>query len=170
MTANLLKQTLGAEVASTSDAKYYKSSQNQMQSTNKGWYLELLENERVTSAAILRGLNVVSFTSFIPGVGECNDVGATWITALNMFDGSLLNSPYFDTNRDGKFDQLDVNASRFVVDSGVQPSQSTFTDEKGNTYSCGVGQSDKGMICQLLSSYLSADTRQGWTEVNLSNR
>lgn len=169
VTANLLEQTLGAQVASSGDAKYYKSSQNQMQAIHKGWYLNLLENERVTSAASLRGLSSVSFTSFIPGVGECNDVGATWITALDMFSGSLLSSPFFDTNGDGMVNQHDLGASRYVTNSGVVPGLSTVLID-GKHYACGVGQSDKGMVCQLLTSYSSANTRQGWTEVNLSNR
>ena len=65
--------------------------------------------------------------------------------------------------------QHDLGASRYVTNSGVVPGLSTVLID-GKHYACGVGQSDKGMVCQLLTSYSSANTRQGWTEVNLSNR
>ena len=168
-TADLLKQTLGAEVGQAGDIKYFSSSQHQMQANHNGWYMDMLKNERATAAATLYNRTAVSFTSFVPGQGECDDLGTTWITALNMFSGALLSEPFYDTNGNGMMDTQDVNASRQVTANGVIASMTTVMIN-GKWYLCGAGQGKDGMICQLRKPYGSANTRQGWTEVNLVNR
>lgn len=165
LTASLLEQTLGSvQLGTNGSSEYYGSSASPLLASHNGWYMELTTNERVTSAATLRNKTEVSFTSFVPGHGECNDVGTTWVTRVDIFSGALMSIPLFDTNNDGL---ADLVASRYKEEVGIVPAviQVKIGDKD---YLCAMGQGDGGMICRQVNSYSTLSTRQGWTEVSLA--
>jgi type IV pilus assembly protein PilY1 len=76
--------------------------------THRGWYLDLpTTGERQVSNAILRNQRII-FTTLIPDARICSYGGDSWLMELNAFDGNRLETPPFDLNDDGKFDDHDL--------------------------------------------------------------
>lgn len=83
-------------------------------SGKKGWYLDLVQppsgtalGERVVSNPRVRGTVLLVASLIPPTAGTCDAGGSGFVNALDAFTGASLASPYFDVNRDGKYDDDD---------------------------------------------------------------
>lgn len=111
----LLEQEILKEVSGTA-LSGRAISQNTMDDTDQGWYLDLIwkvskggpgaKGERVISQAQLGG-NRVTFSTLIPSSDPCDAGGTSWIMSLDLATGSRLAYSYFDYNGDGNIDEDD---------------------------------------------------------------
>ncbi|WP_152028198.1 pilus assembly protein [Stutzerimonas stutzeri] len=111
----LLEQEILKEVSGTA-LNGRAISQNTMDDTDQGWYLDLIwkvskggpgaKGERVISQAQLGG-NRVTFSTLIPSSDPCDAGGTSWIMSLDLATGSRLAYSYFDYNGDGNIDEDD---------------------------------------------------------------
>lgn len=93
--------------------------------TEKGWYLDLLEppspgtarGERVVSMPLIVGSRVI-FVTLIPNTDPCTPGGESWLMELNALTGAAPPSSVFDFNNDDVFD--DVDRFNLNVVSGVK--------------------------------------------------
>ncbi|MHA7879899.1 MAG: pilus assembly protein [Saccharospirillum sp.] len=111
-TDDLLEQTITQEVVA-SDRRYRIVSENEMNSSYRGWYLDLVvegqseQGERVISRALVRGDRVI-FPTLIPDPQMCAFGGDSWLMEVDLYSGGRLNYPVFDVNNDGEFDDSDA--------------------------------------------------------------
>lgn len=78
--------------------------------THRGFYLDLPEpGERQVSDPVLRNGRVV-FTTLIPTAQPCEFGGKGFVMVLDVEGGTRPESPFFDLNRDKKFDHNDTVA------------------------------------------------------------
>lgn len=124
--SSLLAQQILVQ-STSSGANFRITTNNTMNSTQRGWYLDLIEpngtaiGERIINPAILRN-NAVIFVTTIPSSDPCAFGGTGWLMEMSALDGQRLNYSPFDVNKDGSFSQADMltynNGSVSV--SGVQ--------------------------------------------------
>ncbi|GAB3390652.1 pilus assembly protein [Lysobacter fragariae] len=102
----------------------------------QGWYLNLdnpAAGERIVSRPQVRG-KVLIFSSLIPPTDNtCEAGGKGFVNALDVFTGTGLSQPYFDSNGDGKVDNDDITGSETLptgsIDLGVgMPTLPTIID------------------------------------------
>lgn len=134
----LLQQTILAEVSSNGQS-YRVTTNNYMTSSQRGWYMDLLQppnatqqGERVISNPILRNGSVI-FVTMIPSGDICSYGGTGWLMEINANTGARLAYSPFDVNGDSHFTSAD-----FI----------SFVDQNGNTQTVppsGVG-SQVGII------------------------
>ena len=129
--ADLLEQEIIAEVT-VSGTRVRGVTANEIQSGDKGWYLDLEwpasyggpgpAGERVVSRAAVRGDRVI-FATLIPNPDPCAFGGDSWVMELNTFDGGRLDYAVFDLNNDGEFDDDDwITVTVNGVDIRIPPS------------------------------------------------
>lgn len=80
----------------------------------KGWALDLVQppsgaalGERVVSNPRVHGSVLLVASLVPPTAGTCDAGGSGYVNALDAFTGASLGNPYFDVNRDGKYDDGD---------------------------------------------------------------
>jgi type IV pilus assembly protein PilY1 len=79
-------------------------------SDKKGWYIDLDDptaGERIVSRPQVKGGVLVTASIIPPTDNSCEAGGSGYVNALDAFSGTSLKAPYFDMNRDGKFDAND---------------------------------------------------------------
>jgi type IV pilus assembly protein PilY1 len=135
--AQLLEQEILAEVTVSEVLRVRGVTENEILSSHRGWYLDLVwpagyggpgpAGERVVSRASVRGDRVI-FATVIPDPDPCEGGGKSWIMELSTFDGGRLDYAVFDLNNDGKFDDddwitiTDANGNEIRVPaSGIAP-------------------------------------------------
>lgn len=79
---------------------------------NKGWYINLLspsgyQGERQVSNTAVRAGRVI-FTTLVPTADPCGNGGTSWLMEMDALTGARLDSPPFDFNNDGQFDNQDM--------------------------------------------------------------
>jgi len=111
---NLRQQTIDKEVTQ-SGVKVRITSNNQIQTGDRGWYMDLLipptpgtaEGERMIANPRVRNGRAL-FVTVVPGSDPCVPGGKTRFTELDIFSGSRLDDPPFDVNGDGRVDDNDM--------------------------------------------------------------
>src|SRR5690606_27263557 len=109
---DLLEQQILAEVA-VGTTRVRGVTAHDMQSGNKGWYIDLLwsgayggpgpAGERVVSRATVRGDRVI-FATVIPNPDPCAFGVDSWLIELNTFNGGRADYAVFGVHNDGEFD------------------------------------------------------------------
>ena len=136
---NLLKQEILEEINldGDEDDDFRITTDNSIDwSTNKGWYLDLInteggntdnKGERQISSSILRDGRII-FTTMMPEDNPCSAGGTGWLMELDARDGSRLAFSPFDVNNDNEFDEddyiqatVDVNGDGTVDDDDKVP-------------------------------------------------
>jgi type IV pilus assembly protein PilY1 len=86
----------------------------------QGWYLDLpISKERMVAPNRFQGGALIG-TSRIPDSSDvCAPGGSGYIMAVNPFTGGRLEQTFFDTNRDGLFNNADKSASTIVSGVGL---------------------------------------------------
>jgi len=144
-------------------------------STHMGWKLNLIpENvsgspntynfgERQVSNSIIRNGRVI-FTTLSPSQSECDFGGTSFLMQLDFRDGSVLNEPAFDLNGDGKYNDLDTDASGRASDVGIMPTVSILSDG-AQDIAFGSGASGDIDVIQL---NVGSDSygRQSWRQLD----
>ena len=87
------------------------TSNNAIDPTHKGWYIDLIvngnaEGERVVSNLIYRD-NKIIFTTIIPSDDPCDYGGESWLMEVAADGGGRLAFSPFDLNGDNEFDADD---------------------------------------------------------------
>jgi type IV pilus assembly protein PilY1 len=101
-----------------------------------GWYLDLVspvagyQNEKQVTTPIVRNGNVI-FTTVIPETNPCSGGGRSWVMELSALSGARLDTPPFDINNDGKFDNNDLIPVTDVNGTTVYISPSALGSEDG---------------------------------------
>ena len=83
-------------------------------SGKKGWFIDLDDpeaGERIVSPPRVIGSVLLTASLIPPSIGTCDAGGTGYINAIDVFTGTSLGEPYFDTNGDGKFDGNDEVAA-----------------------------------------------------------
>lgn len=109
--STLLKQSIVAQQSTTSGVTLRAVSNNEIASSNNGWYLDLLYNdkatgERVVSQATLSSGRVI-FSTLIPSSDPCKAGGDSILMELNAFNGGRLSYSVLDVNNDGSINNGD---------------------------------------------------------------
>nr|WP_298144325.1 PilC/PilY family type IV pilus protein [uncultured Pseudomonas sp.] len=144
---NLREQEIIAE-ATLSDGNQGRAiTQNAIQASDKGWYLDLAWQagegatgalgERIVAKATLRSDRVI-FTTMTPSADPCAFGGTSWIMAVNLSSGARLNYVYFDTNGDGVLDSNDMVS---------------IDDDEGDIPWTGISDVDDGVSKGVTSLY-----------------
>lgn len=92
------------------------TSENEVAANQHGWYLRLVyddneEGERVVSRPSLApgpDRNAVRFTTLVPDTDPCGVGRFGYLMELNMLSGARPDSPVFDLDGDGQFDEDDL--------------------------------------------------------------
>ena len=115
--SGLREQQILKEATLSNGEKARAITQNAVQSTDKGWYLDLAwqvgdeatgaQGERVVAKATLRNDRVI-FTTMTPSADPCAFGGTSWIMSVNLSSGGRLNYVYFDSDGDGNLDDDDT--------------------------------------------------------------
>ncbi len=104
-------------------------------SGQRGWYIDFTTvggaatGERVISASKYYG-NALMVSSIVPSTNQCVPGGSGFLNAIDPFTGGALDSPFFDANGDGLFNNSDrigsgaagtSNARRAIgsIDQGI---------------------------------------------------
>ena len=114
---DLLEQQIIKETTLGSGDKVRAITENALQNSDKGWYLDLAwqtgegatgaQGERVVAKATLRSDRVI-FTTMTPSADPCAFGGTSWIMSVALSSGSRLSYVYFDANGDGVLDSKDT--------------------------------------------------------------
>lgn len=174
----LREQEILKEATLSSGEKARAITQNALQASDKGWYLDLAWQagegaagalgERVVAKATLRNDRVI-FTSMTPSADPCDFGGTSWVMSVNLSSGGRLNYVYFDTSGDGDVDGDDTTT---IGDEGEIP-WSGISDEsagvsKGVTslykWLCFAGSSGATPTC-IPQPDSQRFGRQSWHEV-----
>ncbi|MCQ4262303.1 pilus assembly protein [Stutzerimonas stutzeri] len=145
--SRLLEQEILKEVTG-GDLSARAVSQNTLQDSHLGWYLDLQwkesnkgpgpKGERVISQAQLGG-NRVTFSTLIPSADPCDAGGTSWIMSLDLATGSRLAYSYFDYNGDGKIDENDY----IELDDGTKVPVSGVADPDEGAVKGTIGLNDQ---------------------------
>jgi len=130
--SELLEQTVEA-LGSFEGRPFRVTSENEMDSTHKGWYLDLTlpggapEGERVVNRPSVRG-DTVLFSTLIPSEDPCDVGGTSWLIALDVRTGSRILGGAFDLNADGYIGEEDyievvINGETVKVPASAVESQ-----------------------------------------------
>lgn len=141
---------LGNQTITTSGSFRNVSANGVNLVTKRGWYLDLpASRERMISTPTLLDERV-AFNTFITDTSECESRGQSWTFLVDALTGGRLDSPVFDVNGDGKFDNLDkvsgIPPSARLVSatvSGVTALRTLDSPLAGRSRGpsgCGVGQ------------------------------
>ncbi|AMN47268.1 type IV pilus assembly protein PilY1 [Steroidobacter denitrificans] len=111
----LLEQEIIAEGQLDIDGESidYRLTSDSQLLTHRGWYLDLVspingyQAEKQVSNPVVRDGRII-FTTMIPDPDPCAFGGGGWLMELDLLNGSRLNFPPFDLNRDGLFDEQDM--------------------------------------------------------------
>lgn len=122
-------------------------------SGSRGWYINLIDpspatasGERVVTSPQLDG-TVLEFSTIIPTADACRTDGRGYLNALDAFTGTSTLVPYFDVNRDGRFDsndQANIGGGTTVPVGSVDPGVGMVT--QGSLFS-GDGAGGGGQVC-----------------------
>lgn len=109
---NLLKQNIGTKITAANpreNVAAWGMSNNQITAQHQGWYVELPKGQLVSTSPVVMDKRVALFQSIEQSTSEniCVSSGTTSFIAVDVKDGSLFDSPIFDLNGDGKFDEND---------------------------------------------------------------
>jgi len=114
--SDLLQQTITTELTQTvgtASVEVRITSNNQPTSSNKGWYMDLLNppsgtqaGERMIANPRVRNGRVL-FVTVVPGSDPCTPGGKTRLMELNVNTGARLDGSPFDLNGDGRIDDND---------------------------------------------------------------
>lgn len=120
---------------------------------SRGWYINLQDpspavaaGERVVTSPQLDG-TVLEFSSIIPTADACRTDGRGYLNALDAFTGTSTLVPYFDVNRDGRFDADDranIGGGNTAPIGSVDPGVGMVT--QGSLFS-GDGSGGGGQVC-----------------------
>lgn len=110
-TTTLTREDLQARVLETYSAdgaalRYLSTASGGAGRPEKGWYLDLPEDERVVDTPVLHGNDII-FTTLIPGEGMCGAEDSGFLYELSAYDGLPPSSPALDVNGDGSLDDDD---------------------------------------------------------------
>lgn len=169
--SDLVVQTIEEKVESSTGDRFRIVSQNKVRwkdevdssgtviaAKDGGWVLDLVDSsatplnnkgERSVTNALLRGESIV-FTTLIPSTNPCDSGGSSWLMVIDSADGSAPDSPFFDENNDGKFDNDDM------ID--------TDGDGIGDTVRSGKHHEDG-----ILSATTFVETNDGGISINSSS-
>lgn len=194
--AGLVQQKIVKEVGSggaacvstTSTAAtgcYRQTTTNAVQSTDKGWYIDLYNtNNGAVTAALAQstGSNqgeravthpslqegFIYFNTLIPGSGSsnCGSSGTGWLMVLDAKTGKMLSTPVLDTNNDGSVDSNDLTVSGAKygsILSSLSFIQSSNTIKK---IKCGLGSGEQ---CDLNTRAGGREGRVSWREIVPAN-
>jgi type IV pilus assembly protein PilY1 len=141
---------LGTQSVTTSGNARVVSANDVNLVTRRGWYIDLpATRERIISTPTLLDERVV-FNTFVPDPSSCESTGESWTFLLDALTGGRLDSPVFDLNNDGKFDNADkitgVSPSARRVNGtvgGVTALRTADAPRAGRSRTasgCGIGQ------------------------------
>ncbi|CAK0737796.1 type IV pilus assembly protein PilY1 [Gammaproteobacteria bacterium] len=124
--STLQVQTILTEPSSNGSTWRVISSNAIDWSTQRGWYVDLLQppsataqGERVINVPILNNGRAI-FTTLVPSSNACSGGGSSWIMEVDMLSGGRISTSVFDVNQDSQFDNSDFVNNTPV--SGVQSS------------------------------------------------
>ena len=111
-TATISRTQLRQQTIVAEQGNLRVTSQNQLISTDRGWYMDLTVNnvargERIISNMLYLNKNVI-FSTTIPTSDPCEFGGESWLMELNAYNGNPLTYYVFDINDDKIFDQNDA--------------------------------------------------------------
>jgi type IV pilus assembly protein PilY1 len=130
-------QTIDAEPTVTVEGKKFtlRVTSNAAPGT-RGWYMDLVSpaptgflGERVIANSLLRNGRVI-FTTLVPDVDPCGFGGDSWLMELDAITGARLTESPFDLDRNGKFDENDLEPGSDLPPSGMK-SEVGITPEPG---------------------------------------
>lgn len=136
------------------------TSNNNLQSSDKGWYLDLEwstakggpggEGELIDTRPVLR-IGQVLVSTKIPSSDPCKGGGSSWVLALDYESGSRLSNTTFDYNDDGSFTADDLadlpttDASGNPITVSTDGSGIMFDKDTGGFVNLGDGSLVKGV-------------------------
>jgi type IV pilus assembly protein PilY1 len=87
----------------------------------QGWYLDLpLSKERMVAPNRFQGGALIGTTRIPDATDVCLPGGSGYLMAVNPFTGGKLQQTFFDTNRDGLFNNSDKSGSTIVSGVGLE--------------------------------------------------
>jgi type IV pilus assembly protein PilY1 len=134
-------------------------------STPKGWYADLpTSGERTTGTPKLVAGNIY-FNTFIPSVSPCEFGGTGWLMSMNYLTGALPVPGLFDTNNDGKINDLDTPVSGAQI--GAALGGTTLIKGSGtSTTGVGVSSTTEGKTPTTLINFGAGSRgRITWREI-----
>lgn len=141
---------LGAQSITTSSTLRTVTANDVNLVTKRGWYVDLpATRERIIATPTLLDERV-AFNTFVPDSSSCESTGESWTFLLDALTGGRLESPVFDLNSDGIFNNADkvagVSPSARRVNGtvgGITALRTLDTPRSGRTRAatgCGIGQ------------------------------
>jgi type IV pilus assembly protein PilY1 len=131
----------------------------------KGWYADLpTTGERATGTPKLVAGNIY-FNTFIPSTSACEFGGTGWLMAMNYLTGALPVPGLFDTNNDGKINDLDTAVSGAQI--GAALGGTTLIKGSGtSTTGVGVSSTTEGTTPTTLINFGAGSRgRITWREI-----
>jgi type IV pilus assembly protein PilY1 len=88
-----------------------------------GWYMDLpISKERIVVPNRFQGSALIGTTRIPDASDACRPTGRGYIMAINPFTGARLTQTFFDTNRDGLFNDSDMLSGDVVSGIGIDSS------------------------------------------------
>jgi type IV pilus assembly protein PilY1 len=134
--SDLTRSNLAARIQATTGSTRTISGTAVDWSTQKGWYIDLLNNtaaegERVVADSLLRR-QVLFFNTIIPNVDDCETSGSGWLMSVQYDTGLAPGFGVFDGNNDGLIDSNDLGFVGEKFDEGM-PTKSGVLGERQYT-------------------------------------
>ena len=131
----------------------------------KGWYMDLpTSGERTTGTAKLVS-GTIYFNTFIPSVSPCEFGGTGWLMAQDYLTGSMPQPGIFDTNKDGKIDDLDTPVSGGQIGAALGGT-TLIKGSGGSTTGVGVSSTtDGGTATTIINFGAGSRGRITWREI-----
>jgi type IV pilus assembly protein PilY1 len=99
--------------------------------SKRGWYFDLpVSKERMVAPNRFQGAALIGTTRIPDNADICSPGGSGYIMAINPFTGARLQETFFDTNRDGVFNDSDKTGGEIISGIGLDsmPNAPIFAD------------------------------------------